>query len=213
MDTTLASPRTRKPRGQGATRRAEVLLAAQRLFLEEGFEHTTMRRLADAVGVSATALYVYFADKDAILQAIAEATFDEMLAVLEASQDPKKSALERFRAGLHAYVAFGRANPDAYRLTFLAKMMAPASPGRQTLDCTEIDAADRSFAILERGVAELMETGQFRPGNSLLVAEALWASLHGVTALLLDLSVHVESPPDVLIETVLEMAVRGLSAL
>ena len=212
MAAALSAVRLRKPRGQGATRRAEILLAAQRLFLEEGFEHTTMRRLADAVGVSATALYVYFDDKDAILQAIAEATFAEMLAVLEASQDPALTPLERFRAGLHAYVAFGRARPDAYRLTFLAKMMAPASPGRRVMDCTEFDAADRSFAILERGVAELMQAGQFRPGNSLLVAEALWASLHGVTALLIDLSAHVESAPDLLIETVLETAVRGLSA-
>ena len=212
MDVALSAVRLRKPRGQGATRRAEILLAAQRLFLEEGFEHTTMRRLADAVGVSATALYVYFTDKDAILQAIAEATFAEMLAVLEASQDPALTPLERFRAGLHAYVAFGRARPDAYRLTFLAKMLAPASPGRRgVMDCTEFDAADRSFAILERGVAELMQAGQFRPGNSLLVAEALWASLHGVTALLIDLSAHVESAPDLLIETVLETAVRGLS--
>ena len=212
MDTVLTGPRLRKPRGQGATRRAEILLAAQRLFLEEGFEHTTMRRLADAVGVSATALYVYFDDKDAILQAIAEATFAEMLAVLEASQDPAATPLQRFRAGLHAYVAFGRARPDAYRLTFLAKMLAPASPGRRTMDSVDCDAADRSFAILERGVAELMQAGEFRPGNPLLVAEALWASLHGVTALLIDLSAHVESPPDLLIETVLETAVRGLSA-
>ena len=212
MGTALTSARPRKPRGQGAARRAEILLAAQRLFLEEGFEHTTMRRLADAVGVSATALYAYFADKDAILEAIAEATFAEMLAVLERSQDAALTPLERFRAGLRAYVAFGRARPDAYRLTFLAKMMEPAAPGRRKLDSIEIDAAGRSFAILERGVRELMGAGVFRPGNPLLVAEALWASLHGVTALLIDLSAHVESAPDLLIEAVLETAVRGLSA-
>ncbi len=211
MAATLISSRIRKPRGQGATRRAEILIAAQRLFLEQGFEHTTMRRLADAVGVSATALYVYFADKDAILRAIAEANFAEMLAVLEASQRAEMTPLERFRAGLHAYVAFGRARPDAYRLTFLAKMMSPAAPGRRTLDCTEFEAANRSFDIMERGVVELMQSGQFRPGDSRLVAEAIWASLHGVTALLIDLSIHLESKPDLLVDTVLDIAIRGLS--
>lgn len=211
MAATLISSRIRKPRGQGATRRAEILIAAQRLFLEQGFEHTTMRRLADAVGVSATALYVYFADKDAILRAIAEVTFAEMLAVLEASQRAEATPLERFRAGLHAYVAFGRARPDAYRLTFLAKMMYPAAPGRRTLDCTEFEAANRSFEIMERGVVELMRSGQFRPGDSRLVAEAIWASLHGVTALLIDLSVHIEAKPDLLVDTVLDIAIRGLS--
>ena len=212
MSAALISSRIRKARGQGATRRAEILNAAQRLFLEQGFEHTTMRRLADAVGVSATALYVYFADKDAILRAIAEMTFTEMLAALESSQRAEMTALERFRAGLHAYVAFGRAHPDAYRLTFLAKMMAAAAPGRRTLDCTEFEAADRSFAILERGVLELMQAGQFRPGDPLLVAEALWASLHGVTALLIDMPHNLESAPDLLVNAVLDIAIRGLSA-
>jgi AcrR family transcriptional regulator len=212
MVAALISSRIRKPRGQGATRRAEILIAAQRLFLEQGFEHTTMRRLADAVGVSATALYVYFADKDAILRAIAEVTFAEMLAVLEASQRVEMTPLERFRAGLHAYVAFGRARPDAYRLTFLAKLISPASPGRRALDCTEFEAANRSFDIMERGVAELMQSGQFRPGDPHLVAEALWASLHGVTALLIDLSIHLDSKPDLLVDTVLDIAIRGLTS-
>lgn len=207
-----AAPRTRKPRGQGSARRGEILAAAQRMFLEEGFEHTTMRRLADAVGVSATALYVYFADKDAILRAIAEATFADMLAVLEASQRPELPPLERFRAGLLAYVRFGQAQPDAYRITFLAKMMAPSSPGRRTLECTEFDAANRSFDILQRGVSELMEAGVFRPGDPLLVAEALWACLHGVTGLLIDQAVHLDSDHDQLVDTVLDTALRGLAA-
>src|SRR5271166_4928450 len=49
--------RARKPRGQGATRRGEILAAAKSLFLEEGFERTTMRRIAAVVGISSTALY------------------------------------------------------------------------------------------------------------------------------------------------------------
>ena len=139
-------------------------------------------------------------------------TFTEMLAALEASQRVEVTALERVRAGLHAYVAFGRAHPDAYRLTFLAKMMAAAAPGRRTLECNEFEAADRSFAILERGVLELMQAGQFRPGDPLLVAEALWASLHGVTALLIDMPHSLESAPDLLVNAVLDIATRGLSA-
>ena len=204
--------RSRKPRGQGPSRRSEILLAAQRLFLEEGFEHTTMRRLAAAVGVSATALYVYFPDKDAILRAIAEITFTDMLAMLEATQTLPLPLPERFRAGLRGYVMFGLSRPDEYRLTFLAKAMLPAAPGRRTLDCLRLDAANRSFAILERDIAELMEAGVFRRAQPKLVAEAVWACLHGVTALLLDLATHVETDPDTLVETVLDMTLRGLRA-
>src|SRR5215472_11841865 len=102
-------PHGRKPRGQGASRRGEILAAAKCLFAEEGYEAATMRRIAAAVGVSGAALYVYFSDKEAILFAIAEETFGELLAALEASQRSSGDPLQRFRAGLLTYVAFGRA--------------------------------------------------------------------------------------------------------
>lgn len=200
-------PRTRKPRGQGASRRGEILAAAKRLFAAEGYESATMRRIAAAVGVSGAALYVYFPDKEAILLAIAAETFAELLAALEASQRAGGDPLRRFRAGLMTYIAFGRARPDEYRLTFQRKMIGQPVPGRHG---GEIEAADRSFDVLERGVTELMDAGIFQRRSSVLVAEALWACLHGVTALLLDHSGHLGSDADMLAATVVDMAIRGL---
>jgi AcrR family transcriptional regulator len=200
-------PSRRKPRGQGASRRGEILAAAKRLFAEEGYESATMRRIAAAVGVSGAALYVYFPDKEAILFAIAEETFAELLAALEASQRVAGEPLQRFRAGLMTYIAFGRARPDEYRLTFQRKMITQPVPGRK---CGEIEAADRSFGILERGVAELMDAGIFQRRSSVLVAEALWACLHGVTALLLDHGAQLETEADALAATVVDTAIQGL---
>ncbi len=76
----IHTARTRKPRGQGASRRGEILASAKRLFLQDGIQHATMRRIAADVGVSSTALYVYFPDKTAILDAIAEGMFEALLA-------------------------------------------------------------------------------------------------------------------------------------
>ena len=199
---------TRKPRGQGAARRGEILVAAKRLFLEEGYEHATMRRIAAEIGVSAAALYGYFPDKEAILRAIAEATFGELLVRLEESQHGDAPPLDRLKAGLRAYVAFGLARPDEYRLTFLAKMI---SPERRAAACADtIEDADRSFAILERGIAELMEAGIFAPGDPLATAEAVWACLHGTTALLLDQPEHLQTSPDRLVDAVVAIVLRGL---
>ena len=201
---------TRKPRGHGAERRGEVLAAAKRLFLEEGYEHATMRRIAAEIGVSAAALYGYFPDKEAILHAIAEATFGELLAKLQESQVGDASPIERFKAGLRAYVGFGLAHPDEYRLTFLAKMIGPE---RRASACAgEIEDADRSFAILERGIAELMKAGVFALGDTAAAADAAWACLHDTTALLLDQPEHVETPPDCLIETVIGLILRGFAS-
>ncbi len=204
--TTLAAPRTRKPRGQGHARPGEILAAARRLFAEEGFDRATMRRIAASVGVSPTALYVYFPDKEAILRAIAEETFEQLLAALEASQDQELPPLLRFRNGLITYVRFGLSRPDEYRLIFTARTPDPCRSG-------EIVAADLSFAILERHVAELQQLGLFVPGDPLLRAEAIWAGLHGLTTLLLDRPTDLESDADALTDTLIDMMIAGLRVI
>ncbi len=206
---TAISPR--KPRGQGAARREEILAAAKRLFLEKGYEEATMRRIAAEVGVSAAALYGYFPDKDAILRAIAEVAFGELLARLEESQRGEAPPLDRFRAGLRAYIAFGLARPEEYRLVFLWR---PPAPEHQAGEGGRggIEDAGRAFAILERSIAALMQAGDLAPGDSLAAAEASWACLHGATALLLDKREHVQTPPERLAEAVVDLVLRGLAA-
>src|SRR6201996_64315 len=73
----------RKRKGEGLQRRAEILDAAKRLFVEEGYAATTIRRVAAKLGVSSTALYVYFPDKEAILVEICDATFAGLIVELD----------------------------------------------------------------------------------------------------------------------------------
>ena len=203
MSTQVLPARTRKPRGQGASRHGEILDAAKRLFLEEGVEQVTMRRIAAAVGVSATALYVYFADKNAILQAIAEAMFGELLEAHTRSQKPDGTPTERLRAGLHAYIDLGLARPGEYRLTFSTVSTSNA--------CRDIAAADRSFEMLEASVAEMMDAGLFAKRDPTLVAEVLWAAMHGLVTVLLDHADHVVSDHRSLIDTLVDAAIRGFA--
>jgi len=192
--------RTRKPRGQGASRRGEILASAKRLFLQDGIQHATMRRIAADVGVSSTALYVYFPDKTAILDAIAEAMFEALLAAYTTSQDPALPPLARFRAGLRAYIELAMARPDEYRLTFDVKSDSA---------CGKAEAARKSFDIVHSHVADLMHAGIFTRDDPLAVAESLWACLHGVAMLLLNQPEHVETAPQRLIDTVIDAAIRG----
>lgn len=204
MNIAIFPARPRKARGQGASRRGEILEAAKRLFLEEGVEHATVRRIAAAVGVSPTALYVYFPDKNAILQAIADSMFTEFLAVYAKSQQPEDTPLERLRAGLHAYIGLGLARPDEYRLTFSTMRVGQA--------CPKVATAVQSFEKLEQGVAEMMTTGLFTPRDVTLVAEALWATIHGIVIILLDRPEHIVSDRQTLIDTLVDAAIRGFSA-
>ncbi len=203
MHVSHSPARTRKPRGQGPSRRGEILDAAKRLFLQDGIQHATMRRIAADVGVSSTALYVYFPDKVAILDAIAEAMFEALLVAFARSQETDQPPLLRLRDGLRAYVDLALSRPDEYRLTFDA-----TAPGA----CGDSEAADKSFSLLQRLVSELMDAGQFAPGDPLAVAEALWACVHGVVMLLLNQPMYVETAPQSLIDTVLAAAIKGFQS-
>jgi AcrR family transcriptional regulator len=199
----------RKTRGVGASRRDEILAAAKKLYLTEGFEHATIRKIAAAVGVSSGALYLYFPDKDAITRALAEETFGALLVRLEQARLSGGSPLERLRAGMQAYVDFGRAHPDEYRLTFLSKMLNEANPGR----CAhrgDIEAADRSFNILLGEASELIASGVFREIDPVTAAEALWCCMHGATSVLLDHADHLTTDLDRLAETVIDITLKGL---
>ena len=205
MDRTAEITRTRKPRGQGATRRGEILDAAKHLFADEGVDHVTMRRIGAAVGVSPTALYMHFSDKDALLAAIAQDTFAELVRRLEQSKQAAADPLANLRAGLRAYIDFGLARADEYRLTFMTRLFR-----RSDIKTCALELADRSFAILQDGVTELIAGGVFRDGDPTLIAEAIWATLHGVTALLLDQAENILVQPERLIEASVDLLIAGL---
>lgn len=199
--------RTRKPRGQGGTRRLEILNAAKHLFLEEGFLNATMRRIAAMVGVSPTAIYLHFADKSAILQAIAEDFFAELLDALEAATTVDAPPLDRLRAGLRTFVGVGLARPDEYRLTFQAWATVPVDGAHP-----KPETADKSFHILEDAVVQLMDLGIFKKDDPMVVAEAIFCALHGVTSAMLSSDSKLCSDRTTLMNAVIDMTLNGFLA-
>jgi AcrR family transcriptional regulator len=200
--------RTRKPRGQGASRRGEILDAAKRLFTQEGFAHATMRRIAAEVGVSPTAIYLHFADKDAILKAIAEDFFSELLVILRGTQHSDEPPLARLRAGLRAYVMFGLERADEYRLTFNDAKDQSLVDG-----CHEVDVADMSFDVLVSAVTGLMDAGIFRRADPVLVGESLWTCMHGVTSAALVLRHRMQRDIPTLIDFSIDTLLAGLTCV
>lgn len=170
----------RKPKGEGHVRRGEILEAAERIFVEYGYEGATIRKIAEEVGVSSTALYMHFRDKGQILLEICEQAFERLLGtnaeIIGQSLDP----IEKLRRMAEAYMAFGLANPNAYRLVFLTRPQE-ASEGAQ-------DVAQRlgrqSYDRLAAVVAEAAAAGRVK-GDVDVVAQTLWAGTHGLIALLI----------------------------
>ena len=190
--------------------RKKILDAARELFATEGYQRVTMRRIADAIEYSPTALYHHFEDKNALVDALCEEDFARLLAVLT-SQEPPQDPLEQIRQMGHAYARFGLENPNHYRYMFMTPMELKADKDHQPSN-----SGERAFGLLLTAVASAIASGRFRPGDPLTVAQVLWSGLHGVVALLITYDAerfpHGAAAPD-LVEQVIEAGIRGFLAL
>jgi AcrR family transcriptional regulator len=117
----------RKMRGMGINERKtrekqalrdRILEAAQRIVIREGFAALSMRKIADAIEYSPATLYLYFASRDEIARALCAQGYAQLLASFEPLAQIAEPA-ERLKALARAYVAFGVAHPQTYRLIFM----------------------------------------------------------------------------------------------
>lgn len=210
-----AAAGTRKKRGEGHTRRDEILTAAKKLFLREGYNATTIRRIADEVGVSAPALYLYFKDKEAIMVALCDQTFGFLLENFEQLEKDALSPIERLRHCGEAYIRFGLDNPQEYWLTFLSGAMPKNMKHRdrppETIDPNEPGAAGAiAFGHLMNMLKAIEKSGMPLHYPVETAAELVWMSLHGLVAAVINNPEFAVTKRDTLIAGMIDMVVRGV---
>ena len=198
----------RKAKGDGHLRRAEILEAAERIFVADGYEGATIRKIADDVGVSSTALYMHFRDKDEILH---EICLNAMQALLEQNSEIAARPVDsvtRLRLMLEGYVAVGLEHPNAYLLAFVAPVRTTGSPTQ--LATAEIAA--QCYARYSGVVREIDAEGRLRAGTADSAAQALWAACHGVVTLMVTRPGVDWAPADELTKLTVEGLLHGLVA-
>jgi AcrR family transcriptional regulator len=188
--------------------RQEILDAASELFVRDGYENVSMRRIADKIEYSPTTIYIYFKDKAELLEQVCKETFARLVQrlgkILEQPGDP----IERLKRGLVAYIEFGLENPHQYRATF----MMPIPEG---FDHDKYHQADspgmQAFAFLTRGIGEAIEAGKMKAMNVELAAQTLWAGVHGITSLLITLHSFPWVGREKVIHSTVDTLVAGLA--
>ena len=186
--------------------RGTLVRKALELLRAEGPEALTLRGVARAAGVSQAAPYRHFADRRALVAAVAEEGFRrmhaEMLAAVRANPGP-----QGFRQIAYAYVRFARESPAEYRIMFGPEV------ARQD-DLPALQAT--SHAVLDfvrQGIEGLQRAGVVEAGDPWRMAVALWAMLHGLVMLFLDGQTSgVEASPDELVEAATHMVMFGMAA-
>ena len=178
---TASARSSRKPKGEGHARRAEILAAAERIFVEVGYEGATIRRIADEVGLSSTALYMHFSEKSEILHEICRLAFARLQAANAAVVAEGGSPEVILRKLMQAYVDFGFENPNAYRLTYLTRPIE-ARDGAQS---AAQQLGGELFQSFEDVVGALAAEGRLKGQDPRLAAQVFWAGAHGIVSLVI----------------------------
>ncbi len=162
--------------------RQEILDAARDLFIREGYESLSMRRIAEKIEYSPTTIYLYFKDKSDLLYNLCEETFARLVREFKGLEQESSDSVVCLRKGLRAYVEFGLKYPNHYRVTF----MSPAEPEAKSDKYLNPNSMGmKAFGFLPRLVGEAVRQGKFRNVDVLITSQALWAAVHGVTSLLI----------------------------
>jgi AcrR family transcriptional regulator len=191
---------------------AKILSAARELLLSQGVEGLSMRNLAAKVGYSATALYSYFADKNAVLRALLDADCAALRRAMDdAASEP--DPVERVRNMGRAYVEFGLRNPGHYRVL----MMTEAQPGVMDDNPRRGDPAQDAYALLRQAAADGIRARCFRPEftDPDQLAQVVWAGVHGIVSLHLNLGREPWfnwRPAEETALRLIDVSVRGLTA-
>ena len=170
----------RKPKGSGHLRRSEILDVAQKIFAEEGYEGATVRKIAEKVGVSSTAIYLHFPDKRAMLLEIAAQSLGPLLTEARViAADRGVDARQRAAFMMQAYMLFARQNPSAYAVLMddgQRRLALSGAPAGEILT-----AYHRTFLGV---ITELGEQNRLHGAPPHVVAQTLWAGCHGVISLI-----------------------------
>jgi AcrR family transcriptional regulator len=189
--------------------RHEILDAARELFVAEGYENVSMRKIADKIEYSPTTIYLYFKDKTELLHEICEASFARLVDELIRSRDEGGDPLEVLRRGLLAYIDFGLSNPHHYNVVFI-------SPKEKYINSDdhpyEGSMGQRAFEVLAGEIVACMEAGVVKRADVATVAQTLWAGIHGVTSLLITHDGFPFVDRNVLEESVVDTMIAGLRA-
>jgi AcrR family transcriptional regulator len=171
----------RREREKSETR-DKILDAARELFVAEGYEGVSMRRVAEKIEYSPTAIYVYFADKQQLFHELCQQDYARLAEVMQSSEmslDP----MERLKQIGRTYTEFGVRYPNHYKFMFMTPHPPhePDEEDRAVMGNPEVDA----YAFLKWAVQQAIDAGRLREElqDAELISQTLWASVHGVIAL------------------------------
>ncbi|MCO5260048.1 MAG: TetR/AcrR family transcriptional regulator [Crocinitomicaceae bacterium] len=157
-----------------------ILDAAKKLFVEEGYQSTSMRKIASEIGYSPTAIYLYYKDKGDVVYELHQEGFSLLktylmpLATVEAP-------FERLKALGRTYLNFAKEHPDFYEVMFMMKEPMVHLDNNPTNEMWE--GGKEMFGFIIATIAECQQQGYFSKDNPQYIALQAWGLVHGLCSL------------------------------
>lgn len=168
-----------KPYHHGDLRRA-LVDEALRTIQTHGVEHLTLRTVGERLGVSRSALYRHFADKQALLATVGREGFRMLRQAIADAWERNGRGRIGFQAMGKAYMGFAVAHPSHYRVMFGRFIESAAK------DDLFVAEAKAAFQVLVDALAEQQNAGEIRRDDPVLMARFVWAVVHGAAMLVVD---------------------------
>lgn len=192
------------PEGEPVDLRAQILYAAERLFIQYGYHGLSMRQIAEAVGVSKAALYYHFKDKEELLFAILGEYLDRIGALLDEVIAGASTSQERIHQLLERLLLQPAEQRAAIRLT--SQVMDQLSPTRRS----ELQSVyQEKFLLKIQGILQAgIEKGELRPVDPSVAA---WVLLGMLYPYYYPAHTREVPPSDQVLEQLLAIYFQGLS--
>jgi AcrR family transcriptional regulator len=179
-----------------------ILDSAGRLLVQDGYNSLSMRKIAGAVGCSATSIYLYFENKDALIHALIDEGMEQLNAYLAAAFDAADEPRERLELLCRAYIGFGLGNPEYYEVMFA---MHAEQMDRYPVD--KYRKARRNLELFAAALRLAPASSQARDPD--LDAYVIWASLHGAVALFIARRLDIRVDQQTFIDSVVRHALAA----
>ncbi|MDA8106128.1 MAG: TetR/AcrR family transcriptional regulator [Nitrospiraceae bacterium] len=186
--------------------RREILDSAREVFINDGYDGFSMRKLAEKIDYSPTTIYLYFKNKDDLLFAICEEFFANFFAELNHIRSVFRDPVETLRQAFLYLMNFGLKNPNQYKLIFFTKSVY----GTREELVEQVSMARNTYFVFKEIVQDCINAGKLRKIEVDVIVDTLSMASHGVIAKNIHCANFSKERSDVAAHTLVDILLRGL---
>jgi AcrR family transcriptional regulator len=188
--------------------RQEILDAARDILVRDGYEGLSMRKVAEKIDYSPTAIYLHFQDRDELVFQVCQDLMAGLVRELRRLEEQTTDPLAGLRKGLRTYIDFGLTHREHYTAAFI--IPHATTPEMEARYNDPASMTGQAFGILVKMVVACMEKKKIAASDPMVTSRALWAAIHGITALLITIPGFDWGRPEDVIDRLIGIQIDGL---